>query len=227
MCVALCLFVCVFFCALQAEKNVYVEEREEAEERCKSETASKQPAVATASVSLPPSLPLPPRLPPLLLFLRLNKHTQRLCCQGSEELVLQTSEPVHLGSAFCAQIYNWIDYRHVINYGVHPQLWIKQLIGLCHSEAERGSRLVQEGLLDYYRWALRPICIVSDFKSLIALLVQKLPGCVQHTGWDWTSVTNLVCFSEEDRNTYRAHTAGYLSVLITIRQKDACGFLFH
>lgn len=86
---------------------------------------------------------------------------------------------------------------------------------------------MQEGLLDYYRWALRPICIVSDFKSLIASLVQKLLGCEQHTGWDWTSVTNPACFSAEGRNTYRAHTAGYLSALITIFQTDACRFLFH
>lgn len=52
------------------------------------------------------------------------------------------------------------------------------------------SRLVQEGLLDYYRWAVRPICIVFDFKSLIAFLVQKLLGYEQHTGWDWTLVAN-------------------------------------
>lgn len=53
---------------------------------------------------------------------------------------------------------------------------------------------MQEVLLDYYRWALRPICIVADFKFLIASLLQKLLGCEQHTGWDWTSVTNTACF---------------------------------
>lgn len=31
--------------------------------------------------------------------------------------------------------------------------------------------------MDYYRWALKPICIVSNFKSLIAFPVQKLLGC--------------------------------------------------
>lgn len=58
----------MFLCALQAAKNVCVEEKEEAEERCKSETASKQPAVATASVSLPASPPLLPCLPPSLFI---------------------------------------------------------------------------------------------------------------------------------------------------------------
>lgn len=42
---------------------------------------------------------------------------------------------------------------------------------------------MQEGPLDYYRWALKPICIVSDFKSLIASPVQKLLGCELHTGF--------------------------------------------
>lgn len=52
---SVCVFLCVyvFLCALQAVKNVCVEEREEAEKRWKSETASKQPAVATTTVSLP------------------------------------------------------------------------------------------------------------------------------------------------------------------------------
>lgn len=66
VCAFLSLCLCVFLCALQAAKNVCVEEKEEAGERCKSETASKQPAVVTASVSLPASFPLLPCLPPLL-----------------------------------------------------------------------------------------------------------------------------------------------------------------
>lgn len=53
LCVCVFLCVYVFLCALQAVKNVCVEEREEAEKRWKSETASKQPAVATTTVSLP------------------------------------------------------------------------------------------------------------------------------------------------------------------------------
>lgn len=91
VCAFLPLCLCVFLCALQAAKDVCVEEKEEGEKRCKSETASKQPAVATASVSLPASLPLLPCLPPLLFLPALNKHTQRLCCQVSEELIPQTS----------------------------------------------------------------------------------------------------------------------------------------
>lgn len=73
------------------------------------------------------------------------------------------------------------------------------------------SRLVQEGLLDYCGWALKPIYIVSDFKSLIAFLVQKLLGCELHTVWVWTTVTHPAYFSEEGWNAYRAHAAGNLS----------------
>lgn len=73
------------------------------------------------------------------------------------------------------------------------------------------SRLVQEGLMDYCGWALKPIYIVSDFKSLIAFLVQKLLGCELHTVWVWTTVTHPAYFSEEGWNAYRAHAAGNLS----------------
>lgn len=58
---------------------------------------------------------------------------------------------------------------------------------------------MQEGPLDYCRWALKPICIVFDFKSLIAFLLQKLLGCEQHSGLDWSLVANPSCFSEEGR----------------------------
>lgn len=99
----MCVFVCVYIyvclsacvydfpCALQAAKNVCVEEKEEAEERCKSETASKQPAVATASVSLPASASA--SVPPSFYFpfLCLNKDTQQLGCQVTEEVVQPTS----------------------------------------------------------------------------------------------------------------------------------------
>lgn len=58
---------------------------------------------------------------------------------------------------------------------------------------------MQEGPLDYCRWALEPICIVFDFKSLIAFLPQKLLGCEQHSGLDRSLVAKPSCFSEEGR----------------------------
>lgn len=75
--------------------------------------------------------------------------------------------------------------------------------------------------MDYYRWAFRPICIVSAFKSLIAFLVQKLLGCEQHAGWDWTLVTNSACFSKEGSSTYR-HTHSGLSLGFDHNLLDRC-----
>lgn len=64
------------------------------------------------------------------------------------------------------------------------------------------SRLVQEWLLDSFK----TICIESDFPLLIAFLVQKLLRCEQHTGWNWTTVTNPAYFSGEGWNTQSAHS---------------------
>lgn len=68
--------------------------------------------------------------------------------------------------------------------------------------------------MDHYRWALSLICIVSDFKSLIAFLVWKLLGSEVGFVLD-------ACFSEEGRKTSRANTAGCLFTLIVIIQTEA------
>lgn len=80
---------------------------------------------------------------------------------------------------------------------------------------------MQEGLLDYYRWALRPICIVSDFKSLIASLVQKLLGCKQHTGWDWT-FGDKSCLFQWRGQEYISRAHSRLSLCFDHNLSDRC-----